>query len=192
MGIPQWNVTPDHSWSGSFTYPVVTENRVILGVLNDPNLYAFDTSNGQRLWAVDLTCSLGSESWAEPAVGPDGTTYASLNDSYLRAVNPAGQLLWTTRLGDSQGYTLCVDPDGTIYAAGDDGQLHVLNTDGTVIARFNTGTPLSYPVITTDHTLLVNGVVGTGYVDASGLLYAINAYVTCDPLDLGPVTETSD
>ncbi len=191
-GLLQWNTTFLNPWHGSFCYPVVTGDKVILGVLNDPNLYAFDASNGQHLWAVDLTCNSGYENWSEPAVGPDGTLYASLNDSYLQAVSPIGQRLWATPLGVSQGYTLCIDPDGTIYAAGDDGLLYVLNTAGTVIARFDAGTPLSYPVITADHTLLVSGVEGQGLTNASGLLYAINAYVTCGPLDLAPVTETTD
>jgi len=94
--------------------------------------------------------------WSQPAVGPDGTVYVSLDDPYLRAVEPNGSIKWVTRLGTVGGFTLTVGVNGLIYAAGDDGAMYVVNPAGEEISRFATEQWLSYPVITAGNTIIVS------------------------------------
>ena len=43
--------------------------------------------------------------WVEPAVGPDGTVYVALDDSYLRAVRTDGSIAWIKYLGEKGSYS---------------------------------------------------------------------------------------
>lgn len=96
-----------------------------------------------------------SDGWSEPALGPDGTIYVSLDDPYLRAVSPDGSIKWVTRLGDDGAFTLAVDKDGFVYAASDDGYIYVVSPDGMEVARIKTGGWPTFPVITEDGVLIV-------------------------------------
>jgi predicted outer membrane repeat protein len=88
------------------------------------------------------------DGWLEPALGPDGTIYVSLDeDPFLRAVNPDGTINWVIDVGIMGGYTLAVGADGLLYVASDDGHLTVLAPDGEQIARFRGTGPLTFPVI---------------------------------------------
>ena len=109
--------------------------------------------------------NVGDSGWSEPTVGPDGTVYVSLDDPYLRAVDPNGTIKWVTQLGMMGGFTLTVGSDGLIYAASDDAYLCVVNPDGEEIARFEGYDWLSFPVIAADNTIIVN--------DANNTVWAI-------------------
>jgi outer membrane protein assembly factor BamB len=113
--------------------------------------------------------------WSEPALGPDGTIYVSLDDPYLRAVDPNGSIKWMTRLGMVGGFTLTVGDNGLIYAASDDGYLCVVNPDGEEIARFHSDRGLNFPVIQADNTIIVaDGQDNTMLIsDANNVVWAI-------------------
>ena len=144
-----------------FVSPVISPDGVLYQtVLKDTSLYAIDSNSGAKIWSLDLAdpCSGWfesddfsileySEGWSEPVLGPDGTLYVSLDDPYLRAVNPDGTIQWTVKLGSMGGFTMTVDQTGLIYAAGDDGRLRVIHPNGVEIAQFKTEAWLGYPVI---------------------------------------------
>ncbi len=100
----------------------------------------------------------GDSIWTEPALGPDGTMYVSLDDPYLRAISPEGVVQWIVQLGTGQGFSLAVDADGMIYAAGDDGVLYVVNGQGQVAAALPIGSSLLYPVIGSEGVLILTDV----------------------------------
>ncbi len=104
------------------------------------------------------TVEPGDSIWTEPALGPDGTVYASLNDPYLRAVSPNGTVQWVIQLGIGQGFSLTVGADGMIYAAGADGVLYVINRNGQVVAEHSVGNSLIYPVIGNQGGLILTDV----------------------------------
>ncbi len=176
-----------------FVSPVVgPDGTIYQTLLYDSHLYAVDASDGTILWSVDLLdtpvidkTSMDFDSyadgWSEPVIGPDGVIYVSLDDPYLRAVDPNGSIRWTTKLGDIGGFTLTVDANGFVYAACDDGYVYLVDADGQQIGRWQTGGWPAYPIVTADGTVLVtdsqdysmlitdaNNAVQTLSVDAIG------------------------
>jgi outer membrane protein assembly factor BamB len=193
---PKWGV-PSGSEGQPFAGPVVGENGLVYQTfLDDSHLYAIDAKTGSAVWATDLAdpCVatwdrdlLGMESWSEPVVGPDGTIYAGLDDPFVRAVDPnGGRIKWVAQLGSARSFTLAVDSQGYLYAASDDGCLYVVDDQGRQVGRFESDTPLNYPVIVSEGLLLVNGVKGAGLDSARGVLYAIAADPACTAPDLRP------
>lgn len=152
-----------------FTSPVIAKNGTIYqSLIYDSNLYAIDSEQGTIIWSTNLAdpCSGWFESnytqkysnsggWSEPVLGPDWTIYVSLDDPYLRAVEPNGNIKWVTRLGTVGGFTLTVDNYGWIYAASDDGYIYVIDANGWEIARFKSDGWLNFPVIVADNLLIV-------------------------------------
>ena len=96
-----------------FASPVIAQDGTIYQtLLYDTNLYAIEPDNGSIIWSTDLADAqsgwfdadyadkyIDADGWSEPALGPDGTIYVSLDDPYLRAVTPDGSIKWITRLG---------------------------------------------------------------------------------------------
>ncbi len=166
--------------------PVVADNGMIYqGMVSDPCLYALEPTQGDIEWILDLSAPItviadegssrtrittdvvegingtvepGDSMWTEPALGPDGTIYVSLDDPYLRAVSPEGVIQWITQLGTGQGFSLTVDADGMIYAAGDDGILYVINSEGQTVGELPIGNRLIYPVIGSEGVLILTDI----------------------------------
>jgi outer membrane protein assembly factor BamB len=163
-----------------FASPVVAADGTIYQVLMfDPNLYAIEPNTGTIIWSTDLAdpCSGWFDSGyinrynytdalSEPALGPDGTIYASLNDPYLRAVDPNGSIKWVTRLGMSEGSTLTVGSDSFVYAADSEGYLCVLDANGSEVARFQSESWLIFPVVSADNTIIIS--------DANSKVWAVS------------------
>ena len=122
-----------------FAAPVIGRDGTIYQtLLYDSHLYAIDPSDGTILWGTDLLdapqidptaddFNADADGWSEPALAPDGTIYVSLDDPYLRAVNPDGTIKWVTKLGDLGAFTLTVDARGWVYAACDDGYVYLVD-----------------------------------------------------------------
>ncbi len=171
---------PTEGWP--FASPVVGEDGTIYQtLLYDPNLYAIDANDGNIIWSATLGkveydllglaspvpgCVYGL---SEPAIGPDGTIYVSLDDPNLRAVNPDGSIKWETPLGGVGGYTLTVGSDGLIYAACDDNYVYVVDADGEVVSQFQGDGWLSFPVIAADNTIIVSDVNNTVWAIEAGV-----------------------
>ena len=163
--IPRNRFDPNSEKIGGwpFASPVVGKDGTIYQtLLYDSHLYAIEPQKGTILWSVDLlsdpaitTKTAYADGWSEPVLGPDGTIYVSLDDAYLRAVDPTGHIKWATALGDIGGFTLTVDKSGMIYAAADDGNVYVVNPSGTQVNCLATGGWPAFPVIVGDDTLVV-------------------------------------
>jgi len=153
-------------------------------LLYDPNLYAIEPNAGTIIWSADLGEYSDADGWSEPALGPDGTVYVSLDDPYLRAVDPNGNIKWVICLGRMGGFTLTISGDGIIYAAGDDGYIYVVDTNGQEIARFQSDAWLNFPVIVADNTIVVSDAEDYSMLitDATNTVWAITRY-GCEDLN---------
>ncbi len=149
-----------------FTSPVVADDGTIYQtLLYDRHLYAIEPTDGTIRWSVDLCdpnlfaegteVPTDSDGWSEPVLGPDGTIYVSLDDPYLRAVDPAGTVKWAKPLGEVGGFTMVVDKTGVVYAASDDGFIYMVAPDGSQFVPGLTGGWPAYPVIAADGLLIV-------------------------------------
>ncbi len=158
---------PDGSKTGGwpFASPVVgADGTIYLTLLYDSHLYAIEPVDGTIRWSLDLLdlpagatieTDPYADGWSEPVIGPDGTIYVSLDDPYLRAVDPNGTIEWATKLGDVGAFTLTVDTNGFVYAACDDGYVYVVDSDGQRTGRWETTGWPSYPIITAEGTVIV-------------------------------------
>jgi outer membrane protein assembly factor BamB len=145
---------------------VGSDGTIYQTLLFDSHLYAIEPETGAIRWSVDLldTPAIAvnpkdfgasyADGWSEPALGADGTIYVSLDDPYLRALDPNGTIKWATKLGDMGGFTLTVDRVGIVYAACDDGNIYVVGPDGQQVGHFATDGWPAYPVIASDGTLI--------------------------------------
>ncbi|UCG57905.1 MAG: PQQ-like beta-propeller repeat protein [Phycisphaerales bacterium] len=190
-----------------FTSPVVAQDGTIYQtLLFDTNLYAIEPADGTIIWSTDLadpcTAWFASDyadwytvdSWSEPALGPDGTIYVSLDDPYLRAVEPNGNIKWVAPLGTIGGFTLAVGSNGLIYAASDDGYLRVVEPNGAEGNQFRGEAWLNFPVIAADNVIVVSDAKDNTVLitDQKNKVWAIsqhgcediNADETVDFLDL--------
>jgi len=178
-----------------FASPVVgSDGTIYQTLLYDSRLYAIEPEGGAILWAVDLLDAPGidreaqdfnadADGWSEPALAPDGTIYVSLDDPYLRAVDPNGTIKWNTKLGDLGAFTLTVDARGWVYAACDDGYVYVVDADGLQIGRWETaGWPI-YPVIAADGAVIVGDSKDYSMLvaDAQNLVQALSIDSLQDP-----------
>jgi outer membrane protein assembly factor BamB len=104
----------------------------------------------------------GGQIRGRPAVGPDGTTYALSEDSYLYAWVSAGSLLWKHDLGSMPEDCLAVSADGTVYAGLRSQELIAVNPRGGRIWTVQLdGLPAGDPAVAEDGTVLVGTSAGT-------------------------------
>ena len=180
--------------------PVVhPDGMILIAPTHDTKLYALDPADGAILWSLNLYqfpekpvdatiddfvygSNYGySDIWSEPVIGPDGTIYVSMDDMYLRAVNPDGTLKWSQRIGMYGGLSMTVDANGVIYAASDDKSVYVIDpADGAILSVLTLYGAwqiwpavadeewLSSPVLGKDGLLYVSSSSGKVYAVASG------------------------
>jgi outer membrane protein assembly factor BamB len=168
-----------------FASPVLYEEDNVLyqTLVYDSNLYAIDINDGNMLWKTDMSdtdsnlfevlyyriieevntpiYNVSNSSFSEPAVGPEGTIYASYDDGHLRAVEPNGTIKWIKPFGVLGGYTITVGADGLIYAASDDELVYIIDPNGNELSRFEGEGWLNYPVLTEENGLLVSDANNT-------------------------------
>ncbi|MCK9580325.1 MAG: PKD domain-containing protein [Methanoregula sp.] len=131
------------------------------GDLNNTGQSAF---TGAQSATLKWMYSTGSNSYASPVFGSDGTVYiGSANGFY--ALDPNGTVKWSYDAKSAS--TASVGSDGTIYVSGSAGRgIFALNPDGTL--KWNFYPPAtSYPCSSTigsDEIIYV--VNGTGYLTA--------------------------
>jgi len=171
-GAVKWNCSFRlRGWP--FTSPALASDGTIYQTLvYDSNLYAIEPNVGSVIWSTNLAvltdpCSEWydpnykakynrANCLSKPAVGPGGTIYVSFDDPYLRAVDPDGTIKWVVRLGMTGGFTLTAGSNGLVYAASDDNFLYVVSPEGEEISRFEGDGWLSYPLITSEGTIIVS------------------------------------
>lgn len=158
---------------------IADDGTVYISPIYDSNLYALNPADGSIIWQTLLAAPTSGQTnpryqnptvWSTPALGPDGTIYASCDDPNLRAINPDGSVKWGTRLGMIGAFTLATGSDGLIYAASDDGRLYVVDSNGLEVARFEGQSWLSFPAITGNNELIV--------ADANNIIYCLSS--VCD------------
>jgi outer membrane protein assembly factor BamB len=188
----------DSAGGWPFVSPVIGDDGTIYQMLlYDSRLYAIEPAGGTILWAADLLdlSAFGvlpedidsqGDGWSEPVIGPDGMIYVSLDDPYLRAVNPDGSLRWAQRLGDPGGFTLTVDKNGQVYAAGDDGWVYVVDADGLEVSRFEAGGWPAFPVIAAEDLLIAADCRDYSSLNADATNLVKGMASSCVPITLLP------
>ena len=120
-------VSATHIWSDPGYYLVKVQARDLQG-------HTSRWSPGIRTYVLDSTLvkwlvRVGRVTEHCPAIGPDGTVYASCYDGLI-ALTPDGVLKWKYS-GAEEPRSPVIATDGTIYFIDDDDWLHALNTDGS-------------------------------------------------------------
>lgn len=89
--------------------------------------------------------------WASgPAIAADGTLYLLTQDGRLRAVDPAGQVLWSAKLPDKPFGAPALNAEGQIYVLDSEGVLYLLGPEADLIwsKQVEPGVaPLSSPIV---------------------------------------------
>jgi len=88
----------------------------------------------------------GSERYASPAIGPDGTIYLAEGAGCVRGVNPDGSLKWQLRIPGGIDAPPTVAGDGTVYLSGGS-YLYSVRPDGILNYRLSRGHVDSYNAI---------------------------------------------
>lgn len=141
-------------------------------------------SSGARLYAVDPVGGIkwsfatgpgvgGVQEVSSPAIGSDGTLYATSIDGNLYALNPDGSLRWTAGINAS-GQVPTIGADGIIYilfqAASAVVGLRAVNPDGSTKWSLTTDGGDSPPAIASDGTLYVPSGWNLLAVTSAGVL----------------------
>ncbi|HUW18866.1 MAG TPA: PQQ-binding-like beta-propeller repeat protein [Sedimentisphaerales bacterium] len=155
-------VKPDEPNAGSIIWSTYLSDTSQCSTWFEPNSHLgvrWDTYCGKCCYRQAYYNDVSSSGFSEPAIGPDGTVYASFDDPYLRAVDPNGSIRWIRKLGTWSGFTLTVGSDGLIYAATEQGYLYVVKPNGQRLARFGSANWPGFPVISADNTVVVGDTV---------------------------------
>lgn len=145
-GGVRWSVTG----SGEPLTPAVDESRCLLVIADTAgHLSGYRLGSGDaapvRLW----TRTLGVESFGNPALGSDGTTYATAGH-VLAAIAPDGRLRWQLRISQTIETGAALAEDGTVVFGGNDEIEYGIGPDGSVrwrhpIGNYTYSTPLALP-----------------------------------------------
>lgn len=141
-----WSVTG----SAQPLTPAVEESRRLL-VIADTN----GTVSGYRLGEGDTapvrlwTRELAAESFGNPALGGDGTSYVTAGH-VLAAIAADGALRWQVRIAQTIETGAALAEDGTVVFGGNDRIEYGIGPDGTVrwrhpIGNYTYSTPLALP-----------------------------------------------
>ncbi|MDP2872353.1 MAG: PQQ-binding-like beta-propeller repeat protein [Bacillota bacterium] len=109
--------------------------QVYLGLRDPPAFVALDAANGAKRWQLSFSAPVDGA----PAVGPDGTVYFGCDDGRIRAVSPAGAVVFEYATGSPVRSCPAIGQDGTIYAVSRGGYLHALTRAGALLWRINLG-----------------------------------------------------
>jgi len=104
-----------------------------------------DNAAPLRLW----THTLGTESFGNPTLGSDGTTYETAGDG-LSAFAADGQLRWRLKISQTIETSAAVAEDGTIVFGGNDEIEYGIGPEGSVrwrhpIGNYTYSSPLALP-----------------------------------------------
>lgn len=145
-GHLRWSVTG----SGEPLTPAVDESRRLLVIADTAGtVSSYRLGNGntapEKLW----TRALGAESFGNPALGSDGTTYVTAGH-VLAAIAPDGALRWQVTIPQTIETGAALAEDGTVVFGGNDEIEYGIGPDGTVrwrhpIGNYTYSTPLALP-----------------------------------------------
>jgi len=145
-GAVRWSVTG----SGEPLTPAVDVSRRLLVIADTAgHLSGYRLGSGDatpvRLW----TRTVGRESFGNPALGSEGTTYETAGH-VLAAIAPDGRLRWQVRISQTIETGAALAEDGTVVFGGNDEIEYGIGPDGTVrwrhpIGNYTYSTPLALP-----------------------------------------------
>jgi outer membrane protein assembly factor BamB len=116
--------------------PALSSDGIIYFGSNTGNLIALNP-NGTLQWSTHLGAS---SVYSSPAIGNDGTIYASsVGSSRLCAVNPNGTIKWFFNAQDSIFCNPAIGNDGTIYTGSNDGYEYAIYPNGTLKWKYYAG-----------------------------------------------------
>ena len=132
------------------------------------HLYAI-SSGGMQLWSLRTSGLLGTGGEASPAVGSDGTIYATGTENisdglpkkvYVYAVGATGILLWQSEIKGKAVSSPTLGNSGLIYVGTADtygnGHLYAIEPNGGIRWKVDTGDiAMSSPAIDNDGTIYV-------------------------------------
>jgi outer membrane protein assembly factor BamB/type II secretory pathway pseudopilin PulG len=138
--------------------------------LYDDNRHDADGEEPTEEWRYGMG---GPASVWRPAIGADGTIYASDQVSRLYAFNQDGTLKWTFNLTDGNDYMPGIDRtggpnDGTIYSDIYGSSLVAINSDGSEKWRFHMTSPSTD--IASTPTVGPDGTIYFGTIEAHALI----------------------
>jgi outer membrane protein assembly factor BamB len=183
-GVVKWRFQPhdmERRFSASsFSIPAIGENGIIYLTAEDldthsSHLYAV-SPNGRQLWTLPTAGRLMTKNEASPAIGSDGTIYATGIENisyglpkkvYLYAVDPSGILLWQSEIEGKAISSPTVGNSGLIYVGTSDtygnGHLYAIGRDGDIRWKVETGDiAMSSPAIGADGSIYVGSY---GHID---------------------------
>ncbi len=117
-------------------YP--TGGRITAAVYNGDNKTVHVLSGDRYLYTLDRDAQFLHRTWMDnrPAnslcEGFDGTLYCGFASGNLKAVNPAGMIIWDKKINGVPVGNPVPDPDGTLYAATDSGKLYSISHTGVI------------------------------------------------------------
>lgn len=132
-----------HTGRSSFVGPVWPTEKWAFGSENEDGFFCVVMDLAGTIYAGSphKLCAVnpdGSKKWelaldgyAKPAIGSDGTVYASTGYGQLYAISPRGQTLWTFTAGDVGLTSPTIASDNTIYLGATNNTLYAINPDGS-------------------------------------------------------------
>ncbi len=145
-GHVRWSV----AGSGEPLTPAVEESRRLLVIADTAGTvsgYRLGSGNAApvKLW----TRALRAESFGNPALGSDGTTYVTAGH-VLAAIAPDGRLRWQFTIPQAIETGAALTEDGTVVFGGDDKIEYGIGPNGTIrwrhqIGNYTYSTPLALP-----------------------------------------------
>ena len=182
-GVLKWKFHPSGAWH-RISIPAIGANGIIYvaGQEDDERTHAHSTylyavsPGGTQLWALPMAGRRILENEASPAVGSDGTIYATGIENisyglprkvYLYAVSAAGVLLWQSEMVGKAVSSPTVGNDGLIYVGTSDlygnGHLYAIKRNGGLRWKIETGDiSMSSPAVGADSTIYAGSY---GHVD---------------------------
>jgi outer membrane protein assembly factor BamB len=182
-GVVKWNFQP-HKTEHRLSIPAIGPNGIIYiaGQEYDENtrthsshLYALSPV-GTQLWALRTAGQLSAENEASPAVGNDGTIYATGVENinyglpkrvYVYAASASGVLRWESEIKGKTISSPTLGNNGLIYVGTADtygnGHLYAIEPNGGIRWKVETGDiGMSSPAIGNDGTIYVGSY---GHID---------------------------
>ena len=146
-------VSATHAWASAGYYLVKVQARDAQGHTSrwSPGIRTCVLDSALVKWVTQV----GEVTEHCPAIGPDGTVYASCYDGLI-ALTPDGALKWKYSYAEGPRSPV-VAPNGSIYIVDDDGWLHALTAGGLCQWCSEEASWQHSPAVGPDGTIYVGG-----------------------------------
>jgi len=128
QGVERWRAAVGGFVRGGLT--VSRSGAVLAGTYGPgPRVVALDGATGSELWTFRIqgTGAVEFGIHGAPLEDAAGNLYFGAHDDAVRALDPAGRLLWSFATRGDVDAPLVLGPGGVLYAGSDDGHLYALH-----------------------------------------------------------------